>query len=676
MSEDTPIEERGSGILLPGGRIRFRIPLDRPNPLLASPPARPFPKLAGYEIMEEIARGGMGVVYKARERELNRVVALKMILPDTQAHGEVLTRFRSEAEAIARLQHPNIVQVFEIGEHDGSPFIAMEYVEGESLASKLAKPMPPREAAGLVEKLARAMQHSHERGILHRDLKPANVLLDLSGVPKVTDFGLAKKIDADSSQTKTGSVIGTPSYMAPEQASGSKDIGPTADVYALGAILFECLLGSPPFRAPTPLETILLVLSQEPVSPHRLNPGVPRDLDTICMKCLAKESAKRYASAGELADDLGRFREGKPIHARPVGYAERAWKWTRRYPWVAGVVLLVPLVVFAGLVSVIALLLLRQEANEKQQAIELGRRAELDSERTALQIRLSFSFISMYQGRQQKGQREAFQTLAEITALSERHPDDDACLELLGMANASYGYMLDTPKTANNFSDRYSPTTSLHFNRPNEKTRRALEEQLIYFDRALENYQRLIARSPDFAADTQSRTGQNWIASIQIQYGHVLGLLYRFTEALERYDFGIPEVSDQLEKTKLVLLRIGILKAAEGEQAKLPWSRPPNCDHEKAMRLSLYLAESKGVSSAAVFNTACVFALASDEAGISPEEKEKRAARAVGFLRRIKDEGYFRSPKKLGELRKDPDLPSIRNRSDFVEVLRSAEAKK
>jgi WD40 repeat protein len=300
--------------------------------------AGPAPALAGYEILGELGRGGMGVVYRARQVRANRVVALKMILAGGHAGEHELARFRTEAEAVARLQHPHIVQIHEVGEAEGRPFFSLEYCPGGSLAAKLqGTPLPPREAARLVEALARAMDAAHQKGIIHRDLKPANVLLAEDGTPKITDFGLAKKLEDAAGQTGSGDVLGTPSYMAPEQAGGrAREVGPLADVYALGAILYECLTGRPPFKAATALDTLLQVLSEEPVPVRRLQPKVPVDLETIALKCLQKEPARRYGSARALAEDLGRFQAGEPIAARPVGRLERTWRWCRRNPAVAG----------------------------------------------------------------------------------------------------------------------------------------------------------------------------------------------------------------------------------------------------------------------------------------------------------------------------------------------------
>ncbi|HMF13418.1 MAG TPA: serine/threonine-protein kinase, partial [Gemmataceae bacterium] len=315
----------------------------------------PYSSPSGYEILRELGHGGMGVVYEARQKSLSRVVAIKMIRAGVYASPDLLARFHVEAEALASLQHPNIVQVYEVGEHDGCPYMVMEYLDGDSLARVLSvHSQSPRAAAELVETLANAMHAAHQRGIVHRDLKPANVFVcrlaeatcghRLSAALKITDFGLAKRLAGDDAQTVTGTILGTPSYMAPEQASGRiHGIGPTADVYSLGSILYEMLTGQPPFRGETGVETIQKVMFEEPQAPSRLRSDVPRDLETICLKCLEKESSKRYATAAEFADDLRRFLDGKPIAARPAGVAERVVKWAKRRPeWavLVGVIIL------------------------------------------------------------------------------------------------------------------------------------------------------------------------------------------------------------------------------------------------------------------------------------------------------------------------------------------------
>jgi serine/threonine protein kinase len=292
-------------------------------PSEAAPVDRPaFP---GYQILEELGRGGMGVVYKARQVAMNRLVGLKMIRDSVLAGPRERGRFRIEAEAAARMRHPNIVEIYEVGEHAGQPYFAMELIDGISLAKHLSgQPQPIRYAATLVRTLALAIQHAHERRIVHRDLKPANILL--AGVtPKITDFGLAKRLDSESTAwTQDGAVLGTASYMPPEQAAGrAEQIGPLVDVYALGVILYEMLIGRPPFHAATWNETVQQMIHNEPAPPTRLRPDVPPELDAICLQCLEKQPGRRYASAAALADDLSRFLEGKPVTAVPPGEGER-----------------------------------------------------------------------------------------------------------------------------------------------------------------------------------------------------------------------------------------------------------------------------------------------------------------------------------------------------------------
>ncbi len=298
-----------------------------PSSHTSAPPTPP-----GYELAEELGRGGMGVVYKARQTALNRDVALKVVLAGGHASTIQRIRFLQEAEAAAAVNHPHVVQVYDFGTWDGQPFLALEYCPGGTLAEKLkGNPVTATEAASLAEILARAVAAAHRKGIVHRDLKPANVLLTADGTPKVSDFGLAKMAESGDGLTLSGAVMGTPSYMSPEQAAGSgKSVGPPSDVWALGAILYECLTGRPPFKATTAAETLLLVLNQEPVGVRQLNPQVPVDLETVCLKCLRKESGRRYESADALADDLRRFLDGRPVVARPVGPIERGVRWARR----------------------------------------------------------------------------------------------------------------------------------------------------------------------------------------------------------------------------------------------------------------------------------------------------------------------------------------------------------
>jgi eukaryotic-like serine/threonine-protein kinase len=344
-------------------------------------PAAARPQVEGYTILSELGRGGMGVVYKARQKKLNRIVALKMVLAGAHAGQEQLARFYIEAEAVAHLQQANIVQIYEVGEHAGLPYFSLEYVDGGSLSERIGgKPQPVEEAAQQVERLARAMAYAHERGVVHRDLKPANVLLTADGVPKITDFGLAKRLESDSSQTKSGTLMGTPNYMAPEQARGLvHEVGPLADVYALGVILYEMLTGRTPFLGASILDTLQQVRNQEPVPPSRLQPKVPRDLETICLKCLEKEPAKRYEGAAELAADLRRFLAGEPISARPVGAPERLWRWCQRNKRVAALTFSVlSLLVFLAVgSSVFAVVVSRQAELVRQQKIVAEKNEQL-----------------------------------------------------------------------------------------------------------------------------------------------------------------------------------------------------------------------------------------------------------------------------------------------------------
>ncbi len=338
------------------------------EPAVATDREPPVPGVPGYEIEGVLGRGGMGVVYKARHLALKRNVALKMILNRGHAGPRELARFRIEAEAVARLQHPNIVQIHEVGEADGHPYCALEFVEGGNLARKIkGQPLPSRESARLVVALARAMQLAHSRNVVHRDLKPANILLTPDGMPKISDFGLARQLDSDRGQTQAGTLMGTPSYMAPEQASGrGHEAGPAADVYALGAILYACLVGRPPFKGQTVVETLDQVRTQEPVPPSHCQKNVPLDLETICLKCLRKEPETRYASAAELADDLERFLAGEPILARPALVGERLLKWARRRPTQAAAFALLVLSLLLGSGAAVALSLWQTAENGRR----------------------------------------------------------------------------------------------------------------------------------------------------------------------------------------------------------------------------------------------------------------------------------------------------------------------
>jgi tetratricopeptide (TPR) repeat protein len=333
-----------------------------------------------YELLQEIARGGMGVVYKARQRGLNRLVALKMIRVLPTAGSAEVRRFQGEAEAAANLDHPNVVPIYEMGEYQRQHYFSMKLIEGGSLAGRLPEMVDdPRAAARLLAKVADAIQYAHERGILHRDLKPANILVDARGEPHVTDFGLAKRFGADSGLTQSGMIVGTPSYMAPEQACGRKgELTTAADVYSLGAILYEMLTGWPPFRGETPLGTLHQVAQQAPRPPHTINRSVSRDLETICLKCLEKDPQRRYASAGELAGDLRCYVDNKPIRARRPRWWRRPGHGPYRRKWGVALVVGVLLLFLLLALSAVRTRQVRAEmmaARAEQQAVEASRQS-------------------------------------------------------------------------------------------------------------------------------------------------------------------------------------------------------------------------------------------------------------------------------------------------------------
>src|SRR5262249_12569589 len=363
------------------------------GPRRMSSTVRPPVAVPGFEILGEVGRGGMAVVYKARQLSLKRLVALKMILAGEHVGPDRLARFRSEAEAVARLHHPGIVQIYETGEHGGVPYLALEFVAGGSLAQKMRdRGRTPRDAAALIETLADAIDAAHRAGIIHRDLTPSNILLAAPpgdghtddrtpraagyGVPKITDFGLAINLGDGSRHTRTGEVVGTPHYMAPEQAQGRRrEFGPATDIHALGAILYELLTGRPPFIGATAVDTLVQLSYEEPIPPTRLRPDLPRDLEIICLKCLQKEPRHRSASAGPLARDLPRFLTGEPIHARPTSIGGRVIKWARRRPVIAALAMASVLLTIVALASLGWAL--AQESDRRAQA-EANERAQTD----------------------------------------------------------------------------------------------------------------------------------------------------------------------------------------------------------------------------------------------------------------------------------------------------------
>ncbi len=403
--------------------------------------------MPGYEVLELLGRGGMGVVYRARQQALNRLVALKMILDGTHSGDRQISRFRIEAEVIARLEHPNIVHIHEIGEHEGRPFLALEYVPGGTLERGLAgTPLPVDRAVALVETLARAIQHAHERGVVHRDLKPANVLLTAAGEPKIADFGLAKILAGDSRQTESGALVGTPSYMAPEQVDGTLSaIGTGTDIYALGAVFYDVLTGRPPFRAESPMATMMQVRGSDVVRPRQLRPGLPRDLETICLKCLEKDPHRRYPSAQAMAEDLLRFREGRPIVARPVPGWERAWLWARRQKALAAGILLGVLALLAlgagGILHNLQLRRLNIRLASSNLALDAARSSAEQSAREALSaitkmlVRVADQRLSSVPEAEPVRRALLNEALLELEPLRQRNPADPAIRLEMGRAH-------------------------------------------------------------------------------------------------------------------------------------------------------------------------------------------------------------------------------------------------
>ncbi len=363
------------------------------------PPLRGF---GDYELLEEIARGGMGIVYKARQRSLNRMVAVKMILAGQFASKQIAQRFKAEAIAAAVLHHPNIVAVHEVGVHEGQHFFSMDFVEGQNLTQLVGnRPLLPKQAARYLKQIAEAIHYAHQQGILHRDLKPSNVLIDAAtDQPRVTDFGLAKRMDGESSLTVTGQVLGSPNFMPPEQASGARGtVGRHSDVYGLGGILYFLLTARAPFQGETLEATIHQTLHAEPIAPRLLNASVPRDLETICLKCLEKEAGRRYATAHELAEELDRFLRDEPIHARPVARAERAWRWCRRKPALAAsLVAVVVLVLVVAIGSPIAAFRINQARKAEQVQLRRAEANELISRQYAYDADMNVAQLAVNEG--------------------------------------------------------------------------------------------------------------------------------------------------------------------------------------------------------------------------------------------------------------------------------------
>ncbi|MBY0230915.1 MAG: protein kinase, partial [Gemmataceae bacterium] len=518
--------------------------------------------LPDYEILEVLGRGGMGVVYKARQKALGRVVALKMILAGQHASQEELRRFQVEAEAVARLQHPNIVAIHDIGTRDGRPYFSLEYCDGGSLQSRLdGSPLPPAHAAGLVRKLAEAVGYAHGKGIIHRDLKPANVLLVETrdtplerATPKITDFGLAKRIEDDQGHTATEAILGTPTYMAPEQAQGkTKSVGPQADVYALGAILYDLLTGRPPFKGATAMDTIQMVQTAEPVPPVRLQPGIPGDLQTITLKCLEKAPERRYGSAGDLAADLGRFLSGQPILARPVGSWERAWKYVRRNPLASAFIALCFLAPAA--VAGVSIGYSFHLAEQKRIADDAKDKAEGESKKARL------------------AEEKAKKALAETEIERDNAKKAKTKAEKAeGRARASEGEALDYLNKAQRAADRLLRVaqTKLRDLGGTEAARRELLAEGMKLTR-----QFLARRGASLPDRLRAAQAAALVGEMEAQLGQDRAAIGHFDESLSAYDAVLAmsekhrlDASFQNQAVEVCLLRWSAQEAVEPARAK------------------------------------------------------------------------------------------------------------
>jgi serine/threonine protein kinase/tetratricopeptide (TPR) repeat protein len=630
----------------------------------------PLPVIPGYEVLRELGRGGMGIVYLARQTSLGRLVALKMLRADQFARRERRRRFRAEAEAVARLQHPNIVQVYEAGEAGGQAYCVFEYVPGRTLAEALdGASCPPRDAAELLAKLASAMQAAHERGIIHRDLKPTNVLLSFSReppasadkgalaggsrlnecIPKITDFGLAKDLEAGPSLTRSGTVIGTPSYMAPEQAGGRiREVGPAADTYSLGTILFEALTGRPPFVAASTLETIQQVLTLDPLPPGRLQPGTPRDLETICLKCLQKDPARRYGSARDLADDLGRFLRGEPVRARTTHGWERLLKWIRRRPAAAGfgVFTLLALLTLTC-VAFLAHGRLREELNEAQAQ---HRQAEIHQ---AEAVR-----------RQQEAQADfqlAHRALDDLTAkLSQVRSSDHLRKQLQQVAQNYHEEFL--ARHGSNPALRAAIARSYLLLAQITATRGSPPERVIeLYDKGLRIFDDF-AGQPPANRSSKDASAQNPDLLRQAYLGRALALnrLGRYQQALadlDRAERLAPERAPGLRIHRAeTLARLG--RVAEAVDL---------ADH----------VNPKGLTAPPLVHLARVYALGArtgtvqeaPAAGDQGPVLARRAGRALALLRLAAKAGHFKSAAVRARFRQDPDFVALRGWKAFQDLV-------
>ncbi len=601
-----------------------------------------------YELLGEIARGGMGIVWRARQRSLNRLVALKMIRIALTLSPTDVQRFHSEAEATANLDHPHIVPIYEVGDCQGQQYFSMKLIEGGNLSQHVARLVEdPRAAAQMLVTVARTIHYAHQRGILHRDLKPANILIDAQGQPHVTDFGLAKRLHGDSGLTQSGIIVGTPSYMAPEQASGKKrELTTAADVYSLGAILYELLTGWPPFRADTPLDTLRQVAEQEPRQPRAVNPRASRELEAICLKCLAKDPKQRYPTAEELADDLQRYLDHKPIRARRPSFLKAVLWWGRRQKgWVkAGVVVLL-VVVFVKGWAISRVLRQRTMALEELAAAEQAR-AEANFRMARGSVEALLNRTAVEPGGHAPAQREARRQLLE---------------EVLRYYETILQEKGNDPEARRRIAFAYRMTGDIH-------------QRLGEPDRAMKDYRTAIGELENLVTDFPTASDFR---------GELLATVNRLAPLL--LGLGLVEAEQLLHKT---LRREQATLEADARQPHLRpylydlyanWaeSQVQRGKHAEAARAAgelprLALDEGRAYRRAAGFLARCV-PLAEQDRQLSDQERQELAQtyadRAMAWLR----EAVHRGLQGVDQLREAPDLAPLRSRLDFQKLLSKPE---
>ena len=664
-----------------------------------------YPNIPGFEILKELGRGGMGVVYQA-EQQVNksrRLVAIKMIRGQYAADPEYLRRFRFEAEALVRLEHPNIVRVYEAGDDEGQPYFAMQYVDGKTIENHGTGDCDlnreaQRQIASLFVKVASAIDFAHQRGIIHRDVKPGNILVATDGTPFVTDFGLAISLQAESIQTPAGLILGTPSYMAPEVASGQEKGTIKSDVYGIGAVLYEILTGRPPYRGTDLLQTLLMITEGKLARPRSINPHIDPDLETICLKAL-REKETRYNSANELAEDLQLWLDGKPIGAREFSIPERVWRFCKRNPAFVGLSAALAVTVLTAVLLVGWQFHQAEISSIKADAAsKLKEQVILENKRLALASNL-FHFATGWMSDDEsqakfsainemsavlgmrnsksvklKAKEGVLKTLDDIKDLLAEHPQDTHSRLLLALGYQSMADLLLRESNINTGMIPSEQIWSILQNRPiSEPVKTAYLHSMKYVDMTHELLRELDPdldppEFPSYRNDIRALLSAN-----EEQRAMLLGLLHHFTESLKAVDDALKwNLNDDDSRLRLEAFRERQLRSAEYEQSQ---PRPKPCDFAKETSLAAYLAQSKGVTDPAIYNAACIFALGAGDTDATPEVREQRAVQSVRYLVEIADRNYFRSKNKQNELSKDKDLASLRDRDDFKDLMKKVTQK-